>query len=340
MAKQGQWATIRDIAKASNVSIATVSRYLNQSGYVEIETGQRIAKAIENIGYMPSIAARSLRSQKSKIILLAVPDICNPFYSRLAKVAQKMLSERGHVMTLYDSNESTDEVNAVAIAQQIYASGIILASIDIKSNVIEALRKSAIPVVGLNAYAQVPFDTVHVKSHDGTYLAMRHLLQLGHRRIGFAGGTPGSMIANSRRQGYEAAMSEMELPIPPDLMMERGFSQEDGYEMGKAFARMTLLPTGICCANDQIALGLINAVQEAGYEVPNMLSVTGMDDIPYARTSNPSLTTVTNDSAEFAREGIQMLFDRIESRYAGVPRDISITHALVPRASTRKPRAL
>lgn len=333
-------ATIRSVAAAARVSIATVSRYMNQSGYVDTETAQRIARAIEETGYIPSIVARSLRSQKSRMILLVVPDICNPFYSSMAKTSQRLLSERGYVMTLYDSNESTEELNAIGVAGQMYVSGILLASIDIKPDVIRALCTSNTFVVGLNAYAKYPFDTIHVKGHDGTYLAMRHLLTLGHRHIGFAGGTKGSMIGNSRRHGFEVAMEAAGLTVNAEDIIELGFSQEDGYEAGKYFSRSQRLPTAICCANDQIALGLINALNEAGYEVPRMVSVTGMDDIPYARTSNPSLTTVTNDSARFAEEGIQMLFERIEGIYSGPPRNVAISHELVPRASTRAPRPI
>lgn len=339
MAGKIQRATIRDIAKTAQVSIATVSRFMNKSGYVDVETAQRIAKVIEQTDYMPSIAARSLKSQKSRIVLLVVPDICNPFYSSLAKCAQQLLADRKYVMTLYDSNESTEEINAISMAKQMYASGILFGSIDIKEDIIRTLTETDIHVVGLNAFNEYPFDTVHVKGNDGTYLAMRHLIMLGHRNIGFAGGTPDSMIGTSRRTGYERGLLEAELQFDPRNMLELGFSQEDGYEIGKYFLTLKPLPTAICCANDQIALGLINALSEAGLDVPRMVSVTGMDNIPYARNSNPSLTTVTNDSEAFAREGIRMLFERIDGQYFGGPRDIAISHELIPRMSTGIPRS-
>ena len=336
---QGERVTIREIARRAGISVSTVSRYLNQSGYVEQETAKRIAEAIEKTNYTPSIAARSLKTRKSQIVLLVVPDICNPFYSGIAKTVQQLVRERGYVMALYDSDESEQELPSVGIAKQMYAAGILMGSIDIKPEVIKALVRSNIPVVGLNAYQAYPFDTVHVQGSDGSYLATQHLIQLGHRHIGFAGGTPGSMIANSRRDGYRRAMKEANLDMDPQDIIEKGFSQNDGYEMGQYFMKLNTLPTAICCANDQIALGLLSVLHEQGIPIPERVSVTGMDDIPYAQISNPSLTSVTNDPVAFSYEGVKMLFDRINGNEPRTPRNVAIPHQLVVRNSTGAPPA-
>lgn len=334
MVKHIKRATIRDVAEKAGVSVSTVSRFMNSSGYVDQETATRIADAIQATHYAPSIAARSLKTQKSLIILLVVPDICNPFYSTIAKMVQRLVNEKGYVMVLYDSDESERELPAVKLAQQMYASGILLGSIDIKPSVIGALIRSNIPVVGLNAYQEYPFDTVHVQGSEGSYLATKHLLSLGHTHIGFAGGTPDSMIGKSRREGYERAMAEAQLMPAEDDIIELGFSQMDGTEMGEYFVGKHDRPSAICCANDQIALGLLSVMHERGIVVPRDLSVTGMDDISYARTSNPGLTTMTNDGELFAKQGVKMLFDRINGAYAGEPRSVSIEHHLVVRSST------
>ena len=330
--------TIRDVAREANVSTTTVSRYLNQSSHVDQNTASAIRQAVERLHYTPSIAAQSLRNRTGKIILLVVPDICNPFYSQLSKTVQHMLSERGYRMVLFDSNESRHENDSIALAKQMYASGILLASIDIQQPVIKSLLETAIPVVALNAHSKYPFDTVHVHGSMGCYLAARHLIALGHRQIGFAGGTPGTMIGKSRRQGYEKAMREAGLPVAKEYLYESGFSQYDGYEAGRYFARLSPLPTAICCANDEIALGLLSAMQERRIRIPDQISVTGMDDIPYARTSNPSLTSVSNDSNVFAREGVRMLFERIEGTVTGPARDVIVRHELIVRASVGAPR--
>ena len=330
--------TIRDVARDAEVSTSTVSRYLNHSGNVDQQTAGRIALAMERLRYVPSIAAQSLRMRASRIVLLVVPDICNPFYSLMAKTVQKLLGDRGYVMALYDSNESMEEWESIRVARQMYASGILLGSVDVKKEVIADLQNANIPTVGLNAYREYPFDTVHVHGSEGSYLAVRHLIALGHRCIGFAGGTPHSMIADSRREGFERAMHEAGIPIDPKNVIEIGFSQSDGYAAGRYFAKLDVLPTAICCANDQVALGLLAAMQEHGVHIPQQLSVTGMDDIPYARISSPSLTSVTNDSVAFAREGVRMLFERTEGLVTGEPRDVVVRHELIVRSSVSVPR--
>ncbi|MDO4548307.1 MAG: LacI family DNA-binding transcriptional regulator [Clostridia bacterium] len=338
--KQENWrrTTIREVAREANVSTSTVSRYLNQSGNVDENTAARIALAVKQLHYVPSLLAQSLRSRASRIVLLVVPDICNPFYSLMSKTVQTLLRDRGYVMTLYDSNESVQEMAAIKIAKQMCACGILLASIDIKEPVIRELISTNIPTVGLNAYQEYPFDTVHVHGSEGSYLAVHHLMALGHRNIAFAGGTPNSMIGNSRREGFERAMREAGIAINPRNVIEIGFSQSDGYEAGRYFAKLDELPTAICCANDQVALGLLAAMQERGIRIPEQVSVTGMDDIPYARISNPSLTSVTNDSVAFAREGVRMLFERLDGTVTGQPRDVVIRHELIVRASVGAPR--
>lgn len=335
---RNQRVTIRDIASLAGVSTATVSRYLNHTGYVDERTGERIARAIAQTDYVPSMAASSLRSRKNRMLLLVVPDICNPFYSSMARCVQGLANERQYAMALFDTDADLEmELSAVALAQQMYASGILFASIDAKPRVIEQLRTCRIPVVGLNAYESCPFDVVHVHKTGGTYLAMQHLLAQGHRRIAFAGGTPGSMIARSRRAGYERGLRDAGIALADELIFEMGFSQQDGYKAGCYFSTIKPLPTAICCANDLVALGVISALSDIGLHVPTDLSVTGMDNIPYAGVSNPPLTSVTNEGEDFAREGFTLLFDRIAGTYDGDPRRQEIPNELIVRASTATP---
>lgn len=338
MSENMRRVTICDVAAEACVSTSTVSRYLNQTGYVGASSANRIQKAIQDLKYVPNVVAQSLRVGKNRNILLVVPDICNPFYSQMAKKVQQLLREKGYAMTLFDSDESVHEAEALQLAKQMDVSGILLGSIDVKERVISELKATQIPVVTLNAYGNYPCDSVQVHGHDGTNLAVRHLIMLGHKHIGFAGGTPHSMIEESRKKGYMLAMEAAGLPIEPEDVIEIGFSQSSGYEAGRYFSKLSKLPTAICCANDQIALGLLAAMQERGISIPKQVSVTGMDNIPYAMVSNPSLTSVTNDSIIFAKEGVRMLFERIEGLTQSGPRDVVVRHELVVRASVAGPR--
>lgn len=340
MSGRDERVTILDVATEAGVSSSTVSRYLNRSSYVGDAAARRIQSAITKLQYVPNMSAQSLRNGSSRNILLIVPDMCNPFYSSMARTVQHLLRDKGYAMTLFDSNESLYEMEAVRLSKQINASGILMASIDVTTPIIDALSETCLPVVLLNAYVSSPFDTVHVHGIEGTKLAVEHLIMLGHRRIGFAGGTPNSMIGSTRRRGFEAVMEQAGLPIRPQDLIEIGFSQSNGYDAGRYFAAMPDMPTAICCANDQIALGLLAALQERGIRIPEQLSVTGMDDIPYASISSPSLTSVTNDSKIFASEGVRMLFERIEGAANGPARDVVVRHELVVRRSVARPYEL
>ncbi|MDL2318875.1 LacI family transcriptional regulator [Eubacteriales bacterium OttesenSCG-928-A19] len=333
--------TIRDIASIAGVSTATVSRFLNRTGNVEESTARRIADAIERTHYTPSMAASSLRNQKNHMLLLVVPDICNPFYSSMAKSVQMLANARGYVMALFDSGDADleMELSAVNLAQRMNASGILFASIYAKPSVISRLEQTSIPAVGLNAYEHCGFDSVHVQRKGGTYLAMRHLIELGHTDIAFAGGTPGSVIAQSRYDGYVRGLRAANIALRDEMTFEMGFSEQDGYKAGCYFSTLRPLPTAICCANDLVALGVIQALGECGLSVPGDISVTGMDDIPYGRTSSPKLTTVDNDGEKFAREGFRMLFERIDGTYTDAARSLEIPNELIIRASTGAPAA-
>ena len=335
-------ATIRTVAAEAGVSISTVSRYINHPEKLNPGTYARIEQAVRRTGYVPNLVASGLKSGTSRIFLLFVPDICNPFYSKMARTLQKLTSENGSLLMIIDTEEQVErELAAIATARQIFASGIFAASVYAEAAVLRQLAGSGAPVVGINSYPKdVPFDAVGVHHMGGTYLAVEHLIGLGHRDIAFAGGKPGTVIGESRKNGYLCAMRNAGLEVRPDLICEEGFSQEAGYRAGIHFARSSRMATAICCANDLIAFGVIRALTEMGISVPNAISVTGMDDTPFCTTSSPELTSVTNDGALFASRAFEMMRERVEHRYEGAGRFFEVPNELIVRGSTTVPRIL
>ncbi len=325
--------TIRDVAKAANVSVSTVSRYLNGAGNINKGSAHRIAEAVKALHYTPNVAARALRGESTRTILLVVPDICNPFYSQIAKSAQWLLKDRGYAMILYDSNDSLWEKNAFEMSQRMCISGVLLASINIQKETVQRLHNAQIPTVLLCKIEDSPFDMVHGDIRHCMYIATQHLIALGHRRIAFAGGKTNLVHEYGRIEGYVSAMQEAGLTIDPQYVVEVGFSQMDGYECGRTLASRRPLPTAVCCVNDLVALGLMSAFHERGITVPEQISVTGMDNIPYDQISCPSLTSVTNNGEVFAREGVRMLLERIEGIVSGEPRDVIVHRELIIRGS-------
>lgn len=335
-------ATIRTVAAEAGVSITTVSRYLNHPEKLNKTTYDRIEEAIRRTGYVPNLVASGLKSGTSRMLLLFVPDICNPFYSRMAKTLQRLADENGSILMVFDTEEDVErELAAISTARQVFASGIFAASVYAADSVVERLADTNIPIVGINSYpASVPFDAVGVHHLGGTHLAVNHLIQLGHRDIVFAGGKPGTVIGESRKNGYLYAMKQAGIKVTPDMICEEGFSQEAGYRAGLHFAKSSHMATAICCANDLIAFGVIRALSEIGISVPNAISVTGMDDTPFCSTSSPELTSVTNDGEMFARKAFSMMKERIDRQYEGPSRFFEIPNELIVRKSTAVPRML
>ncbi len=329
--------TIKDIAKEAGVSVTTVSRALNNSGRIDAQTKEKIEQIIKNLGYSPNSAAQSLKTQKTRNIVLIIPDITNPFYSNLAKEFQILVKSKNYTLTLFNTNENlSEEMRAIASAKEILAGGIVFASIAEQRCVVEALLNLDIPSVLLNSYASCELDCIHGANNLGTYIAAKHLIDSGHRRIAFIGGQRGTKVAQSRKDGYVEALTEAGIVVDDDLVFEMGFSEDAGYKGAKYLSTVFPLPSAICCANDIIAMGVLSALHDMNIAVPDQISVTGMDDIIYSRISSPPLTSVTNDSREFARESFRLLFERIENNLEIPPREIIIGRQLVERRSVKK----
>ena len=336
----GEQVTIRTVAAEAGVSVSTVSRFLNHPEIVIQETRERIQEAIRRTGFVPNIAASGLKTRNSKMQILLVPDICNPFYSQMAKHLQWLSRENGSILLVFDTGEDIEqELAGISLARQISASGIYAASVFSENKVIKELSEINSPVVGINSYPKgVPFDAVGVHHLGGTNLAVEYLAKLGHTEIAFAGGKPDSVIGESRKAGFEYAMKKAGLEIRKEWVCEEGFSEKDGYRAANQIMDGGRMPTAICCANDLVAFGVIRALTAMGLSVPDAVSVTGMDDTPFAATAQPELTSVTNDGVLFAQQAFEMMKSRVDGTYKGAPRFVEIPNQLIIRRSTAAPR--
>lgn len=329
--------TIKEIAKAAKTSTATISRYLNKSGYVDADTARNIQSVIDAFGYVPSRTAQSLKTKRSRQIMLVVPDICNPFYSAMAKTVQSIAGNRGYVVTLYNTNEDpAEEINAIKISEQISADGIILASVYVKEEVLKALELANISKVVANSFENCPFDSVHGVAGEGTYITTCHLIENGHRTVAFAGGPAESATETRRKAGFLRALDKAGIKPQEDYIFEMGFSVDAGIKAGKYFSALDPMPTAICCANDLIAFGVLTSLNNLGIKVPEDISLTGMDNIDFSGIIRPGLTTATNDSSEFGKSVISLLFDRMDGKYSGAPREVILPRILVPRETVKK----
>lgn len=330
--------TMNDIAREAGVSVATVSRFINHEVYVGEEKAKRIKEAIEKFHYMPNRFARGLKTSRSMQIMLIVPDIKNPYYAKLYDVLQSIAHAEGYVVILFNTNESeAEEIHAIKLVSELNCDGVVFCSVSDDREIIESLKQLNKPVVASSGFDNKIFDTVHgIKPGQGVYLATSHLLENGHRKVAFAGGNPKSILNERRLSGYRRAIAEYGVEGREEYCFSDSFTLEGGYRAGEYFVSLSDRPTAIACANDMIAIGIIQYFQTAGIEVPQDVSVVGMDNIAMSEIVKPALTTVINDSAEFAEKAARLLFDRILYDYDGSAREAFCERELVERDSVRR----
>ena len=328
-------STIRDVAELANVSVATVSRYLNARTSVAGETKERIAKAVSTLLYTPDRIAQSLKSGRTYQIMHVVPDITNPYYARMYCAVQKLAIQQGYSVMLYDTAEQeSNELKAVQLFSNRDVDGLFFCSVNKSGEVFSKLKSLNKPVATNTRFDELAFDTIYSPGGHGIFIAANHLLELGHRSIAYAGGLAASNVNIRRRSGFQKAMFEAGVHIHPDYYCEIDFTMNGGFRAGIYFAGLSPRPTAICCANDMIALGVLQAMNEKGIRVPEDMSLTGEDDIEYVRICRPGLTTVHNPSSFVAEQAIRMLIERIEETYTGTPREVICSRELIIRNST------
>lgn len=303
-----------DVAARAGVSSATVSYVVNGGPKpVAPQTRTRVLAAIDELGYHPDAIARSLRSRRSHVLGLVVPDNANAFFAELALRVEEAAHARGYGLLLCNSREDVRaERDHLATLRDRRVDGIVLVPADATDSS-SAAALDGIPVLALD---RVPAgwegDAVRTDGRAGGRLAVEHLLALGHHEIGFVHGPLRLEHARERLEGGLDALRTARIAAEPAWRREGAFD----YAGGKAAALALLLgdhrPTALCCGNDALAVGALAAAYELGARVPGDLSVTGFDDVPLAAYSVPPLTTVAQPYAAMAAAAMELLLARVE----------------------------
>jgi LacI family transcriptional regulator len=285
--------TIHDVARAAGVSVSTVSRVLNDKDDVAPDTSLKIKGVIAELGYTSSLAAKSMRSRRTGVIGLILPDLEDPFCIQVMKGIHHAIVALDYDLIAYTSgsikkhSKAEREQHYVSLLNGSLTDGIILVTPAANTFATPA------PLVAIDPNNQCPDClTVTATNRDGAFAAMGYLIGLGHRRIGFIGGRPDLQCAQQRLQGYKAALRQAHIPLDRDLITNGDFSRAAGVGCAQRLLSLTTPPTAIFAANDQSALGAIEAAQQTGRRVPDELSVLGFDNIPEAAYCHPALTTI------------------------------------------------
>ena len=302
-------ATIHDVAQSAGVSPTTVSRYLNNRIELPAPTAARIDAAISELGYRPNLLARRLSTGKSEAIALVTPEIANPFFAALAAAVEDEAERHGYAVFMSSTRgDVTREIASLRRLNDRHVDGLILMTNRPDDGTLAVLIEPGSPVVLVDEdLPGVEVPRIFVENAEGTYLATSHLIAKGHRAIAMIGGPDGLMSVSERRQGFERAMREHGLAAPPERLLLGSYTREFGRSAAARLLAAAEPPTAIVAASDYIAVGIMQALREAGLRIPDDMSIVGFDDMPFAELMDPALTTIRQPVAAMGRLGFQTL---------------------------------
>ncbi len=328
-------ATITDVAKRAGVAPVTVSRVINNAPGVNLATRERVQQAIAELGYVPNVVARSLRSKRTRTLAFVVPDVTNPFWTTVARGVEDAAQDQGYSVVLCNTDESASKQQRyidLMVSQRV--DGIIIAPADTDANRLATLRRHNIATVIIDRRIEGwEVDTVYSDSISGAYALTRHLLGLGHTRIAMFSGPEGAATADDRIAGYWLALTEANITPDARLIRRGGFNWEAGFELTNQVLDEGLAPTAIFAANNAIALGVIDAVGRRGLRIPRDIALVCFDDYPYVTGFFPFLTVIAQPAYEMGANAAQLLLSRLKSPVPLKPRRVVLPVRLIVRYS-------
>jgi LacI family transcriptional regulator len=328
---------IIDVAQAAKVSVATVSRALNNNQSVDPQLAARVHEAAARLGYRPNAVARSLRRQGTQVWALIITDINNPFYTAMARGVEDVARESGYSLLLCNSDESPEkESSYLAVAEQERTAGVILAPSSPDSDV-DRLTSSRIPVVAVDRPLRQPADTVLVKSYEGAVIATEHLLQRGWQRPACITGPSDTATAEQRAAGYASVLRARGMT---PVIKHTEYDTEGGAAAVRELFSERLdrrdWPDALFVANSLLALGALSELKQRKIIVGRDLGLVTFDDAPWATVVSPTVTVVAQPAYRIGTEAAEMLVRRIRGEAPELPQTVVLPTELVIRESCRR----
>lgn len=323
----------------------TVSRAINEKGYVSSEARERILRAVEELDYHPNGLARSLKRRRTHSIGILLPDIGHPFSAELSRHLEETLLEQGYTSFISTSQRSIEREQAALNAFFDHrVDGIVVATLETRAGDEALLRfvNRGLPVVIVGRTLNHPnVDQVNADHWRGGYEMVKHLASLGHRRIGFIGASRSADSSLKRFRGYLDGLRDNDCVVAPEWIVgpENSDSpayatQEEGYEGMRRLLDSALPPTAVFARNDAVAIGALRAARELGLRIPDDIAIAGFDNVSMSAYTSPPLTTVNQPTAILGRRAAEFVLDRIEGRAGNERRDLCLECEVVVRQST------
>jgi LacI family transcriptional regulator len=330
-------ATIKEIAETAGVSIGTVSNVLNNLPTVREAARKRVLEAIDELGYQPSLLGRALRKDKTSMIVMIVPDITNPFFPGLVRGAEDKAFESSFRLVLCNSdNDVTKEATYIREMYAYRPSGLIIVPADPSKGADETkvYQKAGAGVVYVD---RIPTkwrgDSVTSDHEHGAFVATKHLIALGHKRIATIAGPLSGPSAQSRLTGFRRAMESEGLRIPAEYVEQAEFNKAAGHEKAVKLLRLRQRPTAIFAANDLIAFGVLTALRAVGLRCPEDVSLVGFDNLDDSDVTVPRLSTVDQFAYQLGARAVETVVARARGE-GGSPRCLLLSPELCIKDST------
>lgn len=336
--------TMHDVAALAGVSIKTVSNVLNDYPYIRAETRTRVLEAIDTLGYRPNLSARGLRSGRTGVISLIIPDLTNAYFAELAGSVMRAADAKGLAVIIEQSLGLRErELGLLTGPRANMVDGILFSVLALDDSDARALEMIPTPLVLLGERIfNGPTDHVTMRNGEATTAATEHLLAQGRRRIVAFGAHEGEVIGSAglRLAGYRAALAAAGLPFDPTLVAEvGGWFRAEGAEAMRRLLASGVQFDGVVAFNDLIGLGAMRVMQEAGIRIPTDVSVIGFDDIDETRYTLPSLSSIEPGRDEIATVALDFLLERIaQGAHAIEPREHLASFRVIQRESSTAAR--
>ncbi|QZY56047.1 LacI family DNA-binding transcriptional regulator [Crassaminicella profunda] len=328
--------TIKDIAKKLGISYTTVSRALNKKPEVNQATREKILLEAKKMGYQPNAIARGLVKKYTKTMGLIIPDITNPYFPEIARGVEDAARKEGYNVLLCNTNwDKVQEDAYLQILQEKRVDGIIMkAVLDNDENLFHHMNT---PLVLLNSRShEGNYNYIEIDNVRGGFLAGKHLIESGYKRMGFIGGKDRSYSNNQRLEGYKLALKKYHYPIDESIIVNGDFNTKSGYDIMSRLLKLKNPPDAIFAGNDVIALGALYSAQEFGLNIPTDFGIVGFDNIDFAKLPQIQLTTVEQPKYYMGKTALDMLIEEIKDKDKKWVKKIVVEPELIIRKTTRK----
>jgi LacI family transcriptional regulator len=331
--------TIRDVAKRAGVATMTVSRVINNSGYVSDATRAKVEKAVAELGYVPNMLGPSLRFKQTNTLALVLTDITNPFWTTVARGAEDAAHLKGYSVIFCNTDESPEKQEQyLTMLLKRRIDGILLAPACSSPNSVQLIQKQGVAIVVLDRSVPVAdVDIIRGDSTSGAYMLTRHLLDLGHTHIMMLTGPRDVSTSYERVTGFRQALQEAGLEPETDNVVWGEYTHESGRKMSEHVLASIPRVTAIIAANNFIAIGALRAIRDAGLQVPEDISLVSFDDLPEALSAEPFFTNVAQPTYEMGFQATEILIARMSGNGSEDFRSILLPMELIVRQSSGPP---